>query len=94
MEERSNGLTILLVIAVVWLMIAGHGHKKTIERLHETIDECSSSIDDANSIIEDLNSGIEDATWAAWSDYDSMGYALENLSTGDTVANDCYVLNE
>lgn len=91
MDEGIGGFSVILIIAVIWLGISVHSQNKKIEQLKNTIEDCDSAVTDANQTIDDLNSGIEDAQWNAWSDYDSMGDALDNLTTGDTVSNPCYL---
>jgi hypothetical protein len=41
---------------------------------------------EANDNIDQANSNIEDAKSSAWSDYDEMGSALDNLETVDNVS--------
>ncbi len=50
------------------------------------LDRIETALEEANSNIEEANSNIEDAQGYAWSNYQEMGEALENLTTVDTVA--------
>ncbi|MDP3093603.1 MAG: hypothetical protein Q8N16_02455 [bacterium] len=43
------------------------------------------ALQEANNNIEEVNSYIEDAQEYAWSSYDEMGWALDNLMTVETV---------
>ena len=54
--------------------------------LTDQLDEYQSALSEANDNIDEANSQIEDAQSYAWSDYDDMGYALESLTTVDTVS--------
>ena len=54
--------------------------------LTDQLDDYKSALSEANDNIDEANSQIEDAQSYAWSDYDDMGYALESLSTVDTVS--------
>ena len=88
-EENSKTIIfIILVIAGIWLW----QNHKTITDLKSQVEEYQNEADDyryalneANSNIEEANSYIEDAQSYAWSSYDEMGWALDNLSTVDTV---------
>jgi hypothetical protein len=40
-----------------------------------------SIVDEYQSALEEANSNIENAQSYAWSDYEEMGYALDNLQT-------------
>lgn len=90
-ESTLGGFGTILIIAVVWLGIAVHNQHKQIEQLKDIVSDCDSAVTQANQNIDDLNSNIEDAQSNAWSDYDSMGDALDGLQTGETVSNPCYV---
>ncbi len=60
--------------------------KNTIAHQEDLISEYDDALDEANDNIDDANSIIEDAQGAAWSSYEDMGYALDNLYTVDTVS--------
>ncbi len=49
------------------------------------LSDYETSLEEANNNIEEANSIIEDAQGSAWSSYEDMGDALDNLSTVDTV---------
>ena len=53
--------------------------------LEDQLSEYESVLSESNDNIEEANSIIEEAQSYAWSDYDDMGYALDNLETVDTV---------
>ena len=53
--------------------------------LKDTLSQTSNALEEANGHIDDANAEIEEAQNTAWSDYEDMGYALENLSTVETV---------
>ena len=53
--------------------------------LSSQLDEYQYALDQANANIEDANSIIEDAQGYAWSSYQEMGEALDDLQTVDTI---------
>lgn len=55
-------------------------------RLGNRVSDYSSALEEANNNIEEANEIIEDAQGYAWSAYEDMGYALDNLQTVDTVS--------
>ena len=91
MEDPLGGFGIVLIISLIWLGITDYNQNKTISEMSGIISQCSGAIDDANNNIQNLNSQIDDVQSLAWSDYDAMGYALENLSNGQEVHNPCTV---
>lgn len=93
MNEGSTlgSLGFILLIAVIWLGITVHNQNKSIDQLKGIISDCDSAVTEANQNIEDVNSGIDDAQVNAWSDFDTMGQALDDLQQADTVDNPCYV---
>ncbi len=90
-EETIGGIGFLLLIAVIWLGVTVHSQNKQIDQLKGVINDCDSAVTDANQNISDLNDQIDNAKNDAWSDYDTMGQSLENLTSGDQVENPCYV---
>jgi len=80
----------ILLVAVIWLGIVVHNQNNKIDQLKSIIDDCDSSVTDANQNISDLNDQIENAQGDAWSDYDTMGQTLGDLTTSDQVDNPCY----
>ena len=88
MEKESN-YKIAVVVLLVIIFFLNYQYKQ--ERKHnfileDTLSEYQSALSEANDNIEEANSYIEDAQGYAWSDYYDMGYALDNLSTVDTVS--------
>lgn len=79
---------IIIFILILVLLILGQKYKtlkSENENLSGLADEYDYSLNQANDNIEEANSIIEDAQGYAWSSYEEMGEALENLSTVDTV---------
>ncbi len=92
METKSNLRTYILIGLLVFSFFQYNKVQKKNDRLvdhvssyENALDEANSNIEEANSTIEDLNSSIENAQGYAWSTYDDMGSAIDDLSTGDTV---------
>jgi CHASE3 domain sensor protein len=91
-EQKISGTFLfVLLIAAIWLGSTIHNQNKTIVQLKEVIQDCDSAVTEANQNIDELNSSIEDAQSNAWSDYDSMGYTLDDLQSVDEVSNPCYI---
>lgn len=84
MDPRTRKYLLIVAFIVLAIGWVKRGHK--IEEQAALIDEYSSALEQANYNIEDANSSIEDAQSAAWSTYEDMGYALDNLETVDTVS--------
>ena len=90
MEENKFGTTIfiILIVAGIWLW-SDHNRIKELEsqanEYQNQLDDYEYALDEANSNIETANSYIEDAQSYAWSTYDDMGYALDNLEIVETV---------
>ncbi|MDB5266181.1 MAG: hypothetical protein JWM39_894 [Parcubacteria group bacterium] len=81
--EKENGYKVAAIFLVVVLFFLNYQYQKQ----KQVLQDYKSALDDANSNIDDANSEIEDAQGNAWSDYDSMGSALDNLTTIDSVPN-------
>jgi hypothetical protein len=95
MDERNNSVEWAWIIGFCLLLFFGFGYfeqKEEIAQLQEDFNDCRSDLadaeyylDQANTSIEEANSYIEDAQSYAWSTYEEMGYALESMSTVETV---------
>ena len=77
---------IILLIALVFLWVKYSSLKKEDAELSDLVAEYQYALEQANENIEEINSVIEDAQLYAWSSYEDMGYALENLYTVDTIS--------
>lgn len=88
MEQETKYKLIAGILFVVLLL--GNFHLRQIKEenreLEDTVDSYQSALSEANDNIESANSMIEDAQGYAWSSYEEMGYALDDLSTVDTVS--------
>ncbi len=96
-RDSSNGAIIVIVlIAGIWIWsLYGDVNKLKNENnyLEDSLYSCNASLDDyqsaleeANNNIDEANSIIEDAQSYAWSNYQEMGDALDNLYTVNTVS--------
>ena len=86
MEKYSK---LIIIASVILLFILGQKYKalkSENEELSGQVDEYDYSLSQANDNIEEANSIIEDAQGYAWSSYEEMGEALDNLTTVDTVS--------
>jgi len=87
--EKESGYKIAVVVFIIILFFLNSQYKEVKEEniiLRESISQYQSALSEANDNIEEANSIIEDAQGYAWSSYEDMGYALDNLSTVDTVS--------
>lgn len=84
----ANYSKVVIFVLILLLFILGQKYKtlkSENEDLTNLIDEYDYSLSEANDNIEEANSIIEDAQGYAWSSYEEMGEALDNLTTVDTV---------
>ena len=79
--ETSTSYKIAVFALLATLFFLNHSH----QQLKSELADYQSALGEANDNIDDANSMIEDAQGYAWSDYEEMGYALDNLSTVDNV---------
>ena len=89
----AKKVKIILFIAVIVIGIWLWRNYNMIELLkydlsesQDLIDEYRDALNEANDNIDQANSSIEDAQSYAWSSYEDMGWALDNLETIDTVS--------
>lgn len=84
MESKNLWIMVLLfVLLVLWTKYTSLSEENA--GLQDTIAEYEDALVQANQNIEEVNSMIEDAQSNAWSTYEDMGSALDNLYTVDTV---------
>jgi len=91
MEDKHKNIIIFVLIIALVLLWNNYSEfkKESLSNLNSCKSDLSSAddtIDEANDNIDQANSNIEDAQGYAWSDYDDMGYALDNLETVDNVS--------
>jgi len=85
-KEKSNIWIYVLVFVLVVGWFKYNQLKQENTGLRDSLDEYQSALQQANQGIEEANSTIEDAQSYAWSSYEDMGNALENLYTVDTIS--------
>lgn len=85
---------VVLVISTIGFAVANSNANEEKAQLQSQVDDLTSqnddlqsNLDDANANIDQANDSITTAQGYAWSDYDSMGQALDNMSTVDNVNN-------
>ena len=83
----KNKTLIYILIGIIvfgWFQLNKINSK--VEELTNLNSDCEYTLEEANNNIEEANSIIEDAQSYAWSSYEEMGDALDNLYTVDTVS--------
>ena len=87
-DNKKELIILIIVIATIWIW----NNHKTITRLENDnyylegqLDDCQIVLQEANDNIEEVNSYIEDVRGYAWSSYDEMGWALDNLMTVEMI---------
>jgi len=81
MDKNCNWLIIVLIILSIWFWRDHRNLKNQLEYSQDELSSCEydkSALEDA---LNQANSNIEDAQSYAWSSYDEMGDALDNLET-------------
>jgi len=82
MAEKGNGwIFILLVILSIWFWKDHHNLTSRVESLQDEVADLDNKANSYSDALDQANSNIEDAQSYAWSSYDDMGYALDNLET-------------
>ena len=81
----SKTLAIILTVAFIFLWTKYSSLKEDNEQLSDSLAEYQYALEQANDNIEEANSVIEEAQSNAWSSYEDMGSALDNLDTVDTI---------
>lgn len=85
-NENKYKIMFFILLAVLlfgWLKYNNLKEEHTI--LLDEVDEYQYALSQANQNIEEANSIIEDAQSYAWSTYQEMGEALDNLYPVDTI---------
>ncbi len=78
---RNNWVIIVLIVLSVWFW---RDHRNMKNQLAESQDELSYCEEESSSYqdaLDQANQNIENARSNAWSSYDEMGDALDNLET-------------
>jgi len=88
MENESKYKILFFVLLVILILgwLKYNNLKEENAALTNQIDEYQYALGQANENIDEANSIIEDAQNYAWSSYEEMGYALDNLYTIDTIS--------
>lgn len=85
-ESKYKIAAIILLIIIFFLNFEYKQSQRQNRILKDQLSEYQDALNQANDNIEEANSIIEGAQSSAWSSYDDMGDALDNLSTVDTVS--------
>lgn len=88
MEENNKWLIIVLIILSIWFWRDHHNLKKQLAETQNELSYCKDSLDESENnlnqcseSLDQVNSNIEDAQSSAWSSYEDMGDAIDNLET-------------
>ncbi len=82
-----NSVWVYISLGIILLSWSKYNHlQKENTRLQDELSNYEDALQQANDNIEEVNSSIEDAQSNAWSNYQDMGDALDNLHTVETVA--------
>ena len=82
MAEKGNGwIFILLVILSIWFWRDHHELTSRVKLLQGEVADLDDKANLYSDALDQANSNIEDAQSYAWSSYDDMGYALDDLET-------------
>ena len=84
-ESKYKILFFTLLFILIFGLVKYNNLKENNITLSSQLDEYQYALDQANANIEDANSIIEDAQGYAWSSYQEMGEALDDLQTVDTI---------
>ncbi len=85
-ENKYKILFFILLIILIFGWLKYNNLKEENATLTNRVDAYQSALQQANENIDEANSIIEDAQNYAWSSYEEMGNALDNLTTVDTVS--------
>ena len=80
-EKGNRWIFILLVILSIWFWKDHHNLTSRVESLQDEVADLDDKANSYSDALDQANSNIEDAQSYAWSSYDDMGYALDNLET-------------
>ena len=81
MEEKGGWLFVILIILSIWFWRDHHKLTTQIQILQDEVYELNNKVNSYSDALDQANSNIDDAKGYAWSSYDDMGYALDNLET-------------
>lgn len=81
MEEKSGWLFVVLIILSIWFWRDHYKLTAQIQTLQDEVYELDNKVNSYSDALDQANSNIDDAKGYAWSSYDDMGYALDNLET-------------
>lgn len=81
MKEKGRWFFVIFIILSIWFWRDHHKLTMQIQNLHDEIYELDNKANSYSEALDQANSNIDDAKGYAWSSYDDMGYALDNLET-------------
>ena len=84
-ESKYKILFFVLLIVLIFVWFKYNNLREENATLTDQVDAYQYALDQANENINEANSIIEDAQNYAWSSYEEMGDALDNLTTVDIV---------
>jgi hypothetical protein len=81
MGGKGGWLFVVLIILSVWFWRDHHKLTGRIQTLQDEVSDLDYKVNSYSDALEQANSNIDDAKGYAWSSYEDMGYALDNLET-------------
>ena len=81
MEGKGGWLFVVLIVLSIWFWSDHHKLTGQIQTLQDKVYELDNKVNSYSDALDQANSNIDDAKGYAWSSYDDMGYALDNLET-------------
>ncbi len=81
MEGKGGWLFIVLIILSIWFWRDHHKLTAQVQTLQDEVSDLDYKVNSYSDALDQANSNIDDAKGYAWSSYEDMGYALDNLET-------------
>ena len=77
--ENNHWVFVVLVFLAIWFWREHHNLKNLLAESQDELSSCEDESLSYQDALDQANSNIEDAQSYAWSSYEDMGYALDNL---------------
>ncbi len=81
MNENNGWIFVLLIVISIWFWRDHSKLTTQVQTLQDEVSDLESKVNSYSNALDQANSNIDDAKGYAWSSYDDMGDALDNLET-------------